>query len=289
VFIHIIMSEEIGKREKKTREHISKKKKKSFSRKKILNMIFFIIVIIFVALVGNRTTKYFLKNRAYDILMKAHSKVEEDKKITNYYEKKVWDIGVVRETWRKDNNFLIKDTKDNGIVEYNYYIDGNYYILTEAVDDINNKTTKYATVIKNIPMSLPNLGLNTELTDSTKENYYRKVAEFTSVGSVNIEGLDCYEVYMRKLNDIYFVRKSDNRIIREIKYIQEDDGTISTIDTGVIEVVTDNVTDNDVSLPDLSGYVVEEKNYQEMVETRYNQQLTQENSQTNSAEENSNQ
>ena len=283
------MSEEIGKREKKTREHISKKKKKSFSIKKILNMIFFIIVIIFVALVGNRITKYFLKNRAYDILMKAHSKVEEDKNITNYYEKKVWDIGVVRETWRKDNNFLIKDTKDNGIVEYNYYIDGNYYILTEAVDDINNKTTKYATVIKNIQMSLPNIGLKTELTDSTKENYYRKVAEFTSVGSVNIEGLDCYEVYMKKLNDIYFVRKSDNRIIREIRYIQEDDGTISTIDTGVIEVVTDNVTDNDISLPDLSGYVVEEKNYQEMVEARYNQQLTQENSQTNSTEENSNQ
>ena len=94
---------------------------------------------------------------------------------------------------------------------------------------------------------------------------------------------------MKKLNDIYFVRKSDNRIIREIRYIQEDDGTISTIDTGVIEVVTDNVTDNDISLPDLSGYVVEEKNYQEMVEARYNQQLTQENSQTNSTEENSNQ
>ncbi len=288
-FIHIIMSEEIENKENKTYKHTSKKKKKTFSRKKIVSMIFFLIVVIFFAFIGNRVADHYMEKRAFNILMKAHSKIEEDKKITNYYEKKVWDTGVVRETWRKDNNYLMKDTKDDGTIEFNYYIDGNYYVLTEAIDDINNQTTKYASIIKGIEMAIPNVGLQTSLTDETKEDYYKKVAEFSIVKSVTIEGIDCYQVYMKKLNDVYFVRKSDNRVIREIKYIQENDGTISTIDTGVIEVTTDTVTDNDIALPDLSGYVIEETDYKEIVEKKYSELIEPEDSNNNPIEDNSNQ
>ena len=279
------MSEEIGKREKKTREHISKKKKKSFSRKKILNMIFFIIIVIFVAVLGNRIARHFWENRAYNILMKAHSKVEEDIKITNFYEKKNWEVDTTRETWRNGNNFLIKDTKASGAITYNYYIDENYYILTEAVDDINNITTKYASIIKDIQMTPPNLGLQTTLNDDNKADYYKKVSKFTTIKSVTIEGIDCYQIYMRELNDIYFMRKSDNRVIREVKYVKNSNGNIDTHDSGVIEVTTDTVTDSDIVLPDLSTYVVQESNYQDLIQQQYNQSQEQ----VISAEENSNQ
>ena len=288
-FIHIIMSEEIEKKENRAYKHVSEKKKKSFSRKKILNMILFIIIVILFAFLGNRIARYFIIKRNYEILMRMDAKVKEDKKITNYYEKKNWDVDKVRETWRKDNNYLIKDTDNNGNVTYEYYVDGNYYALVESKDEVNNQSTKYAYVVRNIQVTPPNLGLqsDTDMSDSSVEEDFKKAATFTRVKSVKMEGIDCYQIYIRDGNSIYYMRKSDDRVIRDLRYIKEEDDSVVLADSGVIETSIDTVTDNDLALPDLSTYVMKDIEFEDLVEQQNVQEQVKQ--QVISAEENSNQ
>lgn len=255
--------------EKKEYKHISEKKKKSFSVKKISRLLFFILLVVFFAVVSHKAARFVMNKRYEKMFRDIFAKVEEDSKVSNFYEKKNWE-GDTRETWRKDNNYLIVDTSEDGKATKSYYIDGVSYVLTESVDEINNKSTKNAIILTGLTNDLPTFGLQVERGKKNTEEDIKNRAKMSSVKSVKIEDIDCYQIYMKYLNDIYYVRKSDNRVIREIYYRKnEKTGEIERFDSGVIEIKTDCVTDEDIALPDLSDYVVERKDVQKILEEKY--------------------
>ncbi len=263
-------------------KHISEKKKR-FSVKKMSRFIFFIIVVVCVVILTNRTTQFLVDKHDEKTIRKIFAKMDEDKKLTNFYEKKRWDVDVVRETWRKDNNFLIRDTYDNGRVVDSYYIDNVYYIIRDVVDDINGVITKRVTKMTNAVQALPNPGLQNFY--SSSENHEEDIKEWvreSKITSTEIDGIKCYQVYLKRANDTFFVDKSNNRVIREIKLYKEneDDDEIKVLDTGVVEVTVDSVTDENIALPDMSGYQISEYDVNKELEKRNSADNTQNSSET---------
>ena len=251
-------------------KHISEKKNK-FSVKKISRFIFFIIVVVCVVFLTNRTTQFLVDKHDERTIRKIFAKMDEDKKLTNFYEKKRWDVDVVRETWRKDNNFLIRDTYDNGRVVDSYYIDNVYYIIRDVVDDINGVITKRVTKMTNVAQALPNPGLqDLDSSSSNREEVVKEWVKESKITSTEIDGRKCYQVYIKRANDTFFVDKSDNRVIRQIKLYKEseEDEEIKVVDTGVIEVTIDSVTDENIALPDMSGYQISEYDANKELEKR---------------------
>ena len=272
-------NQEEGKRYK----HISEKKKTTFSAKKFSRFLFFIIVLAAAIFATNRVTQSFIDKRDEKIVRKVFEKADEDKNITNYYEKKRWSVDTVRETWRKDNNYLVQDTKDDGTVYQTYFVDGIYYVVRDIRDDINGVITKKVTKMTNAGEKLPSPGLQESNPSNDIEAEIKKWAKESKITSIKLEDIDCYQIYIKKANEVFFVDKSDYRAIREIKrYKEENSEEIKTIDTGVIELKIDAVTDQDVALPDLSGYDVSEVDLNEYLEEQYsgNANKTQDNSTT---------
>ena len=262
-------------------KHISEKKNK-FSVKKISRFIFFIIVVVCVVFLTNRTTQHFVDKHDEKIIRKMFEKMDEDKKITNYYEKKRWNEEVTRETWRKDKNYLVRDTYDNGRVSDMYYIDGVYYIVRDAVDDINGVITKKVTKMTNMSESLPNLGLQaTYAIDNNREDDIKNWAKEAVIKSTTVDGVKYYQISLKSANESYFIDKSSYRVLRELKlYKDENDGKIKMIDTGFLELKVDSVTDENIALPDISGYEVTEYDLNEEMKKRQNEQDAQNKSET---------
>jgi hypothetical protein len=72
-----------------------------------------------------------------------------------------------------------------------------------------------------------------------------------------------------------------------LRYIKEEDDSVVLADSGVIETSIDTVTDNDLALPDLSTYVMQDIEFEDLVEQQNVQEQVKQ--QVISAEENSNQ
>lgn len=255
------MEEEIGKKEYR---HAGEKKKKSFSRKKLTRTIFFIVVVIFFAIVSHKVTRYFMIKHYENLYRDMIAKVEEDSQISNYYEKKIWDGDITRETWRMNDNYLIVDvTTDEGTTR-EYYYEGKYYILNETVDELSNQSSKNATLVTNIKNTAPSLGM--KIGDDLTDEKIHELAKMSSIKSVKMEGIPCYCIYIKGNNEFLYMRKSDNRVIRQVRY--EKDGETDEIvkyDSGVIEIKENVVTDADVAIPDLSGYNIQELDANQLV------------------------
>ena len=255
------MEEEIKKNEYR---HASDKKKKSFSRKKITRTIFFVIVVIFFSILSHRVTRFFMIKRNENIYKNMVAKVEEDSKISNFYEKKIWNGDIIRETWRMNDNYLIVDTTEDEGTTKEYYYEGKYYILNETMDELSNQSSKNATLVTNIKNTAPSLGMKIE--DEITDETIKELAKISSVKSVKLEGIPCYCIYIKKQNEYLYMRKSDNRVIRQIFYEKDGEtGEIEKYDSGVIEIKENLVTDADVAVPDLTDYNIQELDANQLV------------------------
>ena len=208
------------------------------SKKKII-IIFLIIVLILACI--------FLVDlvRKVAILSKYSDKCTEYSQITNFYKKTNGEESSVTEFWRKDNlGFLKRTSKD--YVKMIYYGEDYNWIV---VDDKNGKTA--------VKMNKEGIGIEAQsLTIGTLEmnNLWDKikVAFSSKITTENLDSIECYKLSLNKEWQI-FINKNNLLVMREIN---------GSIDTGIIEYKINEVRDEDVLMPNLAGYTINDTTQQ---------------------------
>lgn len=199
------------------------------SKKKIILIICLIIVLVFLLNLGRKVF----------ILSKYSEEYNKYIEITNFYKKTNPEEGIITEFWRKDNNGLLKRTS-NEDVKYIYYREDYNWIIVDSKD---SKTA--------VKMNKEGEGIEVNnLTTGTlyMENLWDKIkiALTSSISTGKVNNIECYKLKINKEWQI-FINKDDFLVMREIN---------GSTDTGVIEYKINEVTDADVSMPNLDGYTI---------------------------------
>lgn len=202
------------------------------SKKKIITIclvVLILIILIFLIDLGRKTY----------ILNKYSSKCEEYLKVTNFYKKTNPEDGVITEFWRKDNLGFLKRTSKDDIKMIYYGEDYNWII-------VDNKDGKAA--VKMIKEA-PGIEVQTLPTQTLSMENFRdkiKIVFLSKITTEKINNIECYKIYVNKDWQL-FINKNDLLIIREIN---------GSTDTGIIEYKINEVRDEDVLMPNLAGYTI---------------------------------
>ena len=202
------------------------------SKKKIIAIaliIVFIIICIFLVNLGRKVY----------ILSKYSNKCSEYFKIKNFYRKTNPEEGVTTEFWRKDNLGLLKRTSKDDIKMIYYGEDYNWII-------VDNKDEKMA-----VKMVKEGPGIDTQTLPTETlymGNLWDKIrmAFSSKITTEKLYNIECYKIYVNKEWQI-FINKNDLLVIREIN---------GSTDTGIIEYKINEVRDEDVLMPNLAGYTI---------------------------------
>ena len=202
------------------------------SKKKIITIclvVLIIIILIFLIDLGRKTY----------ILNKYSNKCEEYSKITNFYVKRGQEEGVTSELWRKDNLAFLKMTVDDETRMIHFGEDYNWIII----DSKDGKTA--------VKMTKEGGGAEIQTfvsgTLSLDSFWNTVVLAFSSrISNEKINEIDCYKIF---INDDWqmFIDKKDFLLMREIN---------GSTDTGIIEYEFNNVKDEEVTMPNLAGYTI---------------------------------
>ena len=202
------------------------------SKKKII-AIFLIIALIIACI--------FLFNlgRKVCILSKYSNKSNEYAKITNFYKKTNSEEGVTTEFWRKDNLGFLKRTSKDDIKMIYYGEDYNWIV----VDSKDGKTA--------VKMNKEGIGIEAQtLTTETlyMEKFWDKIkVAFTSkISTEKLNDIECYKIDINSEWQL-FISKDNLLVMREIN---------GSTDTGIIEYKLNEVRDEDVLMPNLAGYTI---------------------------------
>ena len=173
------------------------------------------------------------------ILSKYSSKANEYSNITNFYKKTSPEEGVTTEFWRKENLGFLKRTSKDDIKMIHYGEDYNWII----VDSKDSKTA--------VKMVKEGIGIEAQTlaTESLyMENLWNKI-QFAFLSKITTEKLNNIECYKISMNDDWqiFIDKNDLLVMREIN---------GSTDTGLIEYKINEVRDEDVLMPNLAGYTI---------------------------------
>ena len=202
--------------------------------KKIVLIIVLIIVCIFLFNLGRKVC----------ILSKYSNKSNEYSKITNYYKKADYkntksEEDATTEFWRKDNlGFLKRTSKDD--VKMIYYGEDYNWIIVDSKD---GKTA--------VKMNKEGIGIEAQTLSSSTlymENLWDKIvmAFSSKITSEKLDNIECYKIDVNKEWQIY-VDKDSLLVMREIN---------GSTDTGIIEYKINEVRDEDVLMPNLAGYTI---------------------------------
>ena len=199
------------------------------SKKKIILIICLVIVLLFLL---NLVRKVY-------ILSKYSEEYNKYIEITNFYKKTNPEEGIITEFWRKDNNGLLKRTS-NEDVKYIYYGEDYNWIIVDSKD---SKTA--------VKMNREGEGIEVNnLTTGTlyMENLWDKIkiALTSSISTEEVNNIECYKLKINKEWQM-FINKDNFLVMREIN---------GSTDTGVIEYKINEVTDEDISMPNLEGYTI---------------------------------
>lgn len=202
------------------------------SKKKII-AIFFIIALIIACI--------FLFNlgRKVCILSKYSDKSNEYAKITNFYKKTNPEEDVTTEFWRKDNLGFLKRTSKDDIKMIYYGEDYNWIV----VDSKDGKTA--------VKMNKEGIGIEAQtLTTETlyMEKFWDKIkVAFTSkISTEKLNDIECYKIDINSEWQL-FISKDNLLVMREKN---------GSTDTGIIEYKLNEVRDEDVLMPNLAGYTI---------------------------------
>ena len=202
------------------------------SKKKIIKICLAVFTLIILILLID------LGRKAY-ILNKYSNKCEEYSKITNFYVKRGQEEGVTSELWRKDNLAFLKTTVEDETRMIHFGEDHNWIII----DSKDGKTA--------VKMTKEGGGAEIQTfvsgTLSLDSFWNTVVLAFSSrISSEKINDIDCYKIF---INDDWqmFIDKKDFLLMREIN---------GSTDTGVIEYEFNNVKDEEVTMPNLAGYKI---------------------------------
>ena len=202
------------------------------SKKKII-ALFLIIVLIIICI--------FLLDlgRKVCILSKYSDKSNEYLKVTNFYRKTNPEEGVTTEFWRKDNLGFLKRTSNDDIKMIYYGEEYNWII-------VDNKDEKTA-----VKMNKEGPGIETQTLSTGSlhmENFWSKIklAFMSKISTEKLNDKECYKIIINNEWQL-FINKDDLLIMREIN---------GSTDTGIIEYKINEVRDEDVLMPNLAGYTI---------------------------------
>ena len=225
-----------------------------------LKIVIVIIILLFIFLIA--TFKKFL------ILKQVVSQYEEDKKSTNYYSKSCTIDGEITELWIYNNIKMLKYTfiQSDQLVQKMLYInpetDETWIIVENAKQKIAVKL-KYSE--NNIMIS--SAGVDPAMPEMNDNWRLLQMAVITDIQSVRWNGKDAYHISFNFVeNEEYgmWINKEDYRVIGRIN------GTITDNEdntyTNIIDYVSKygSVTEEDVKLPDLTGYIIKDNSENEM-------------------------
>lgn len=199
--------------------------------KKIIKIILVILEVLILIFLIN------LGRKAY-ILSKYSNKSDEYLKITNFYMKKNED-GMISELWRKDNLGLLKLTLEDETRMIHFGVDYNWIIVDSKDGKTAVKMTKEGGGIE-IQTLVPGT-LNVE-------NFWQTImiAFQSKITTENVNNIECYKIYLNEDWQM-FISKEDFLVMREIN---------GSTDTGVIEYKLNEVRDEEVIMPNLTGYTI---------------------------------
>ena len=208
------------------------------SKKKIITIVLIIVLIMACIFLFNLGRKVY-------ILSKYSDKCNEYSKITNFYKKTNPEDGVTTEFWRKDNLGFLKRTSKDDIKMIYYGEDYNWII-------VDNKDGKTA-----VKMIKEGAGIDTQTLPTETlymGNLWDKIimAFSSKITTEKLNDIECYKIYINKEWQI-FINKIDLLVIREIN---------GSTDTGIIEYKINEVRDEDVLMPNLAGYNINDTTQQ---------------------------
>lgn len=202
------------------------------SKKKIVKVIVIILLLIVFIFLLNLGRKVY-------ILSKYSDKCNEYSKITNFYRKTTPEDGVTTEFWRKDDLGFLKRTSNEDIKMIYYGEDYNWII----VDSKDSKTA--------VKMIKEGIGIEAQTLPTGTlymENLCNKIrmALMSKISTETVNNVECYKI---KVNNEWqiFINKNNLLVMREIN---------GSTDTGIIEYKINEVRDEDVLMPNLAGYTI---------------------------------
>ena len=208
------------------------------SKKKIIIIIliaFLILACIFLISLGRKVI----------ILSKYSDKSDEYSKITNFYKKTNPEQDVITEFWRKENLGFLKRTSKDDIKMIYYGEDYNWII-------VDNKDGKTA-----VKMIKEGAGIETQTLPTetlSMGNLWDKIrmAFISKITTEKVNNVECYKISVKGEWQV-FVNKNDLLVMREIN---------GSTDTGIIEYKINEVRDEDVLMPNLAGYTINDTTQQ---------------------------
>lgn len=208
------------------------------SKKRIIAIVIIVILITICIFLIDLGRKVYILSKYSDMY-------DKYSKVTNFYKKESPEEGVTTEFWRKDNlGFLKRTSKDD--VKMIYYGEDYNWII---VDDKNGKTA--------VKMKKEGVGIEAQtlaLETLYMENLWDKIkiAFSSNITTEKLNDIECYRISFNSEWQI-FVNKNDLLVIREIN---------GSTDTGIIEYKINEVRDEDVFMPNLAGYTINDMTQQ---------------------------
>ena len=208
------------------------------SKKKIIIIILIAFLIVACIFLINLERKVI-------ILSKYTEKCDEYSKITNFYKKTNPEQDVITEFWRKENLGFLKRTSKDDIKMIYYGEDYNWII----VDDKNGKTA--VKILKEgAGIEAQTLSTGTLYMDNLWDKI--KLAFMSKITTEKVNDIECYKIC---INDEWqlLINKQNLLLMREIN---------GSTDTGIIEYKMNEVRDEDVLMPNLAGYTINDTTQQ---------------------------
>ena len=207
--------------------------KKFNIRLKLFKSILMIIVILIVLFMGNLTRKIYII-RQYD---KANT--QNYSMITNFYAKIIEENAIV-EIWRKDDIEINMLISTNGRIEWTYWGEDSTWTICNEISSNYKEAVKF-------PKGLPIPTVQNSLIQPLNIWGIISFAFNSKITTENVNGEECYRIHLDELFEEY-VTKKDFLMVKNIN------GSSNQM----IHYKFDIVTDEDLKMPDLTGYTVKE-------------------------------
>lgn len=208
------------------------------SKKKIVAIVIIIVLIAACIFLVNLGRKVY-------VLSKYSDKCNEYSKITNFYKKTNPEKDVITEFWKKDNLGFLKRTSKDDIKMIYYGEDYNWIIVDGKDGKTAVKMIKEGPGIESQTLPLETLSME-KLWDRIKMAFLSKIT------TEKLNDVECYKISINKEWQI-FINKNDLLVMREIN---------GSTDTGIIEYKINEVRDEDVLMPNLAGYTINDTTQQ---------------------------
>ena len=159
--------------------------------------------------------------------------------ITNFYKKIIEEDSII-EIWRKGDIALTKVISTNGKIEWVYWGENNTWTICNQITSNNKEAVKFS---KGLPIPT----VQNSLIQPLDTWGLISLALRSKITTENLNGEKCYRIYVDELFEEY-AKKKDFLMVKNIN------GSSNQI----IHYEFDNVTDENVKMPDLTGYTVKE-------------------------------